>query len=215
MRDMTVYTTHLKCPNCGKDIPFIMHTLIDTAKDPNALNQLLSSEYFTYSCSKCNVVDYVTYSFMYHDGTNKLLIACADSEKDYVEMKDTLSGERQNTELDQVLSKWLSTCEVRLVREVHETQEKVLISYLKLDDRVIELIKYQIKKELGKDAELLFNTEEGDFVISVYTSKGLVNKIVVTKDKIDEIQQTYKDVLENDTSIEINEYWAKQIIEKE
>ena len=215
MKDMNVYQTNIKCPNCGTDIPFTMHTLIDTAKDPNAFQKLISNTYFTYVCPKCKIVDYVTYSFMYHDGANKLLIACADSDKDYMEMKEALSGKRKNNELDKVLSEWLSRCEVRLVRGVYAVQEKALISYAKLDDRVIELMKYQMKKELGKDAELLFNTEEGNFVILIYTENGLEDKRTVSKEYIDEIQQKYKDVLENDQCIEINEHWAKQIIEGE
>ncbi len=215
MKDMNVYTTHIKCRNCGKEIPFTMHTLIDTAKDPNAFQNLLSNAYFTYVCPKCKVADYVTYSFMYHDGANKLLIACADSEKDYKEMKKALSGERKNNELDKVLAEWLSKCEVRLVRGEYELQEKALISYLKLDDRVVELIKYQIKKGLPKDVDLLFNTDEERYVLLVFTEKGLEDKIPLTKTEIENVQEKYKDVFENDQCIEINEHWAKQIIEKE
>ncbi len=214
---MNVYTVNVKCPSCGKDSPFTMHTLIDTAKDPNALSKLLNGDYFNHVCPSCKTVRPVTYSCMYHDGSNKVLIGFADSEKDYEDMKDSLSGERKNDKLDEVLSQWLSTSEVRIVRSDYALQEKALISYIGLDDRIIELERYSLLKELKKTrndvVDLLFNTGNNEKYFLVLTETDISEKLPFTDERYQQIQETYKEVLENSNEQVIDSNWAKKVIE--
>ena len=43
MKDMNIYTANVRCPSCGKQSPFELHTLMDPIKDPQATRKLLSS----------------------------------------------------------------------------------------------------------------------------------------------------------------------------
>ena len=218
MKDMNVYTVNVRCPGCGKESQFTMHTLIDTARDPRALNKLFSGEYFTHVCPICKTVRPVTYSCMYHDGSNKVLIGFADSEKDYAEMKESLSGERKNDKLDEVLSQWLSTSEVRIVRSEYALQEKALISYLGLDDRIIEIARYQEMKKLKETRndvlDLLFNTEGEERYFLIVTEEGIQDKILFTNESYQSIQQRYKDILENNEEQIIDLDWVSKIVEE-
>lgn len=54
MKDMNIYTVNVRCPSCGKQSPFELHTLMDPIKDPQATRKLLSSEYFTHVCPHCH-----------------------------------------------------------------------------------------------------------------------------------------------------------------
>ena len=95
MKDMNIYTVNVRCPSCGKQSPFELHTLMDPIKDPQATRKLLSSEYFTHVCPHCHQVQPLSYSCMYHDGTKKLLVAYGDNEKDYNDMKASLTSKKK------------------------------------------------------------------------------------------------------------------------
>lgn len=214
--ERNIYQTKVKCPSCGKEEDFEIHALIDTTKDVNAENKIFQSSYFSHVCSQCGTVQPISYSCMYHDSSKKLLIGFADSDSDYAEMKETLSGTKQDTKLDEVLSKWLETCTVRLVKSEYELQEKVLIQHFDLDDRVIEIARKKILDELkasNKNVEaLLFNTQDNSYLFMILTEEGIESSIMFSEDAYHEIEQEYKDILKDDKSIEINQEWANNII---
>lgn len=217
MKDMNVYKVNVKCHACGKDSPFTMHTLIDTAKDPNAETKLFQGEYFNHVCPICHQVQPVTYSCMYHDGKRKLLIGFADSEKDYSMMKETLAGTKKSDKLDEVLAKWLETCEVRIVRSEYALQEKVLIAHFGLDDRIIEIARYRVRKALQKDrkdiVDLYFNTQGNAYVFLIATETDMSETYTFTKEMYDELANTYQKELQEDMSIEVDQKWAEKIVE--
>lgn len=217
MKEMNVYKVNVKCHACGKENPFTIHALIDTAKDPDAETKLFQGEYFNYVCPVCHQVQPVTYSCMYHDGRRKLLIGFADSEADYAEMKDALACVKRKDKLDEVLAKWLETCEVRIVRSEYALQEKVLIAHFGLDDRIIEIARYRVLKELCKNrndiCDLYFNTQGDAYVFLIATEKGMNETYTFTKEMYDELAKEYAHILQQDTSIEINQKWAETVVE--
>lgn len=214
--ERNIYSTKVKCPSCGKEDAFGIHALIDTSKDLNAENAIFQSSYFSHVCPQCGTVQPISYSCMYHDGSRKLLIGLADNKKDYMEMKEILCGKKQETKLDEVLSKWLETCTVRLVQSEFELQEKVLIKHFDLDDKVIEIARKKILDELKesrKDIEdLLFNTQDNQYMFMILSDKGIESSILFHEDAYKEIEEEYKDILETDHSIEINRDWANHIL---
>lgn len=214
--ERNIYQTKVKCPSCGKEDDLEIHALIDTTKDVNAENKIFQSSYFSHVCPQCGTVQPISYSCMYHDTARKLLIGFADTDKDYEEMKVTLSGTKTDTKLDEVLSKWLETCTVRLVRSEYELQEKVLIKHFDLDDRVIEIARNKILKELedsGKKVEdLLFNTQDNSYLFMILTDQGIESSIKFNNDAYHEIEEEYKDILSSDKSIEVNKEWASKIL---
>lgn len=216
MADMNRYKVEVRCPNCGRRDTFIMHTLIDTAKDPDAEAKIFNGDYFTHECRKCHAKTPISYSCMYHDQKRKLLIGFADSDKDLEEMRLTLNGNYHRDRLDQVLSDWLKTCTVRLVTSEYELQEKVLIAHFGLDDRVIELARKIVRNELEEKRDdierLYFNTAKGGYVFLIGTKEGIDGIIPFSDEMYREIEEKYKDVLKEDHSIEIDEDWAERVL---
>lgn len=215
--DRNIYQTKVKCPSCGKEDDFKIHALIDTTKDVNAENKIFQSSYFSHVCPQCGTVQPISYSCMYHDSSRKLLIGFADTDNDYEEMKETLSGVKKDTKLDEVLSKWLETCTVRLVRSEMELQEKVLIKHLDLDDRVIEIARQRLLKQLevkGETTEfLMFNTIDGGYAFLSFNENGIDKTIGFSKEAYDSIEKEFEDKLQDETTLEINAEWAKSIVE--
>lgn len=217
MKDMNIYTTNIKCRNCGKVHPFTMYTLIDPIKQKDAEMKLLSTDYFQDVCPQCHYVQPIAYSCMYHDGERKILIAFADADNDYVRMKTLLTEKQHHTKLDQALNEWLKTCDVRLVRSVYALQEKVLLVHYNYDDRMIEILKYKLLKELRKDRndihELLFNTKDDEFIFLHATDAGIVGQTVMQMEMYDAIVEQYEQAVIYSNDIEINQEWAKKIVE--
>ena len=217
MKDMNIYTVNAKCPSCGKQSPFELHTLMDPIKDPQATRKLLSSEYFTHVCPHCHQVQPLSYSCMYHDGTKKLLVAYGDNEKDYNDMKVSLTSKKKDTKLDEVLTNWLENCDVRLVKDVFSLQEKVLLSHLKLDDKIIEIARFlkmqELKASFPEMLDLYFNTDGDDYVFLVVEENGIREKVPFTKEEYESIQKEYQNKIISDQSIEIDLDWAKSIVE--
>lgn len=212
--DRNNYQTEITCPACGKKSSFTMHALIDTTKDVNAEVKVFNSDYFLHTCPTCHNVQHLSYSCMYHDGERKLLIGFADTDKDYDEMKVTLSGVKQDTKLDEVLSKWLDTCTVRLVRSEMELQEKVLIKHFDLDDRVVEIARGRILKELKDKGEnvdfLMFNTIDEGYAFLSFNENGVDKTIGFSKEAYDSIEEEFKDKLKDDSDLEVNAEWYEK-----
>lgn len=212
MNDMNIYKVNVKCHACGKTGPFVMHTLIDTAKDIHAESKIFSGEYFTYVCPICHQVQPISYSCMYHDGKRKLLIGFADSEKDYADMKIVLSGTEHKNQLDDVLSKWLEACEVRIVRSEYALQEKVLIAHFDLDDRIIEIARYLAKKELGCKDILYFNTKDDGYVFMENVDGVMQDVYTISQEMYDALAEKYKSILETQHCLEIDHKWAESVL---
>ena len=96
------YTTEVTCAECGHTGQYVMRTLIDTAKDKEAINKILDARWFTYTCPDCKERTIVTHTCLFHDTQRKVLIALADSEEDYEKISGWIRGTYQKDELEQV-----------------------------------------------------------------------------------------------------------------
>ena len=52
--DMNTYEAEITCHSCGKKEKVKIKSLIDTALDPKAENNLFRGKLFRHSCSKCH-----------------------------------------------------------------------------------------------------------------------------------------------------------------
>lgn len=213
MKDRGVYTVSIQCINCGKIYPFDVHTLIDPAIDPNAEKKIYSGEYFETVCPKCHTVTPTLFGSIYHDGSKKLMIGLADTEKEYKHIKEALCERKADTPLDRAIVQWLDTCKVRIVRSEYELQEKVMMAHFGLDDRIMELARYEVflnvcKMRDGVD-KLLFNVRGNKYYFMICRGKDMHEMVELDAEMYDTVKEKYKDVLQNDDVYEINTEWAK------
>lgn len=213
MKDLNTYTVNVKCTACGRIHPFRLHALIDPAKDPEAENKIFSSEYFEAVCPYCHNVTPTSYACMYHDGSKNLLIGFAEEDEDYRNMKKSLMDRQTATALDAAITQWLDRCKIRIVRSEYELQEKVLIEHFHLDDRVIELVRYEMFKNISQMRKgvrkLLFNVQDGNYVFILATDSGMKEMVALDTETYDAVKEKYMDVLKDEDVYEVNEEWAK------
>lgn len=171
------YTTAVKCHACGHTGQYVMRTLIDTAKDKDAVNQILDARWFTYTCPQCKERTIVTHTCLFHDTERKVLIALADSEEDYEEISGWMKGTYQKDELEQALLNMMRGSDCRLVTNLHEFQEKVLLHVLQMDDKVIEMCKVMTEMILVQNQivdhveHMYFNTDGDEYVFMIDTGE--------------------------------------------
>ena len=171
------YTTEVTCAECGHTGTYVMRTLIDTAKDKDAINKILDARWFTYTCPKCKERTIVTHTCLFHDTERKVLIALADSEEDYEKISGWMKGTYQKDELEQALLNMMRGSDCRLVRNLHEFQEKVLLHVLGMDDRVIEMCKVMTEMILVQNQmishveHIYFNTDGDEYIFMIDTGE--------------------------------------------
>lgn len=169
--DFNEYKTEITCPSCGKKGTFLIRTLIDPAKDPDAVSRVLNADWFTYTCPHCGERQILTHTCLFHSSSDRILYALADSEEDYEQISAWMRGVYQRDELDGALNRMIRESDCRLVRSLSELQEKLLLHVLGLDDRPIELCKIAVerilieKKEITRAEHMYFNTDGTEWIL--------------------------------------------------
>lgn len=209
---MNQYKATVVCPHCGKKENIRIQSLLDTSEDPSLEEKVLSGACFTHTCSRCHGTYPIVYSCMYHDSQRKLLISLSENEKDLEEMRLRLNGRYHADRLDETLNGWLQNCHVRIVTGEYQMQEKILMAHFGLDDRIVEMGRYELLKELQEQRndiqDLLFNTDGENYVFLVLTDHGIDGSVPFTDEMYDSFAKKYPDILK-DESIEINPEWAE------
>jgi len=135
----------LKCPNCGKAFEVEAVAAINTERDPELKERLLSGELFIRECPHCGARTLAKFPLLYHDPAEKLMIWLSDGSADTeARMQAAVTGND------------FEGYTGRIVDTPGALIEKVKIFDAGLDDISLEMAKFVTRQELGKDADLLF-----------------------------------------------------------
>ena len=135
----------LKCPNCGKAFEVEAVAAINTERDPELKERLLSGELFIRECPHCGTRTLAKFPLLYHDPAEKLMIWLSDGSADTeARMQAAVTGND------------FEGYTGRIVDTPGALIEKVKIFDAGLDDISLEMAKFVTRQELGKDADLLF-----------------------------------------------------------
>lgn len=203
------------CPNCGKEETVTISTLLDSTRDAALEGKVLSGSVFSHRCSFCHEEFPMDYSCLYHDGKRKLLVFFAADEKNLIEMRARINGKYENNRLEKTLNAWMENCTVRIVTSEYQLQEKILIAHFNLDDRVVEIARTLMEKELMNERNdvkgLLFNTGSDGFEFLILSENGIDGAIPFTNEIYEEIKNRYPSLSE-DTCHEIDRLWAENYL---
>ena len=207
------YTTEVTCAECGHTGQYVMRTLIDTAKDKEAANKILDARWFTYTCPHCKERTIITHTCLFHDTEKRVLIALADSEEDYEEISGWIRGTYQKDELEQALLNMIRESDCRLVRNLHEFQEKVLLHVLQMDDRVIEMCKVMtemilVQNQIVSHVEhMYFNTDGDEYIFMIDTGEEDMASTKLPKGMVEDVTKMIAD-MNPPASFVIDRTWA-------
>ena len=118
---------------------------INTERDPELKERLLSGELFIRECPHCGTRTLAKFPLLYHDPAEKLMIWLSDGSADTeARMQAAVTGND------------FEGYTGRIVDTPGALIEKVKIFDAGLDDISLEMAKFVTRQELGKDADLLF-----------------------------------------------------------
>jgi hypothetical protein len=127
------------------------YSIINTKENPELKQQLLEGKLFIWNCSRCGTDNLVKYPLLYHDPEQKLLLWLSDGIPEVeAKMMETIAEEEG-----------LQDYTARIVDTPGEMMEKIKIYDAGLEDIPMEICKYVITQELGKEVDFKFFRMEG------------------------------------------------------
>jgi hypothetical protein len=157
---LKTYPLPIECEQCHTDQDFVLRTWIEVSKCPQDKEDLLAGTLNTFVCPKCKFSKMYDFPLFYEDRKKRLLILVASPPVEVIHRYPP-PGITKTTQL-------------RLVSSRNELIEKILIRDAKLDDRVIEYMKVQVRisslrRSIPVDGDLMFsgvvkNDEDQDVV---------------------------------------------------
>lgn len=208
-RRLTNYVEEkLECPKCGREHSFSKYKVINVTEKGDMKDEILKNRLFQFTCDSCNYTAPLTYDSLYVDSRKNLMVCLAPA------MTPELEGELRELEQEKGVTK-------RLVDNINDLKEKIMIADNKLDDRIIELIKImylnQIKKEMEDDTllNILFDYSRDSLCFLVFFQKKGIGKIPLTRQFYKEIEEKYKKTVEEHSKnkfMKIDMTWAGSIL---
>lgn len=148
MKDRTL---HLVCSRCGQASPVPVHSVINVREHPELKEEVSSGRVFLWNCPVCGTPNLARYPFLYHDPDLRLLIWMSDGDRSVEEQMDrTVRGEEG-----------LKDYTARMVDTPGDLIEKIMIFEAGLDDVAMEMCKYIVRGDIGKDVDLKFYSAGG------------------------------------------------------
>ena len=140
----------IKIPcHCGNIIESEIETEIDLGKNPEIYKNIINGDFMTFHCPECgNEIKAETALHLADSGNNLDLSFLPETERSNV-----LSGK-------------IKTDSSRIVIGYRELVEKVVLTGEKLDDRIIEIIKFKMLQKAGDQAATIyFSSVDGENLI--------------------------------------------------
>lgn len=130
------------CSKCGQTTEITVYKSINTADNPELKEKVKNGSLFLWECPHCGTVNLARYETLYHDPQKKLMLWLVPD------------GKISETQMQAITNhtKAMGGYTLRLVRDMGELMEKVLIFDAGLDDAVIELCKWVTKREMTSNA---------------------------------------------------------------
>ena len=212
---MSITATALApCSKCGEKSEITVYRSINIAENPELKEKIRNGSLFVWECPHCRQANLAKYECLYHDPQGKLMIWLIPS------------GELSPTQAQAISNhtKAMGGYRLRLVKDVGEMMEKVLIFDAGLDDMAIEMCKYVTKMELvskkSTGSENLAGTafhfhrlEESDgmkFLVFIYPASGQMMSINIGYNVYEDslgILQRNPDIIPGDAFLKIDQDW--------
>lgn len=200
----------LDCPKCGHRQNIKKYKTINVTQKGKLKEDILKNRLFQFSCASCGYAAPLTYDSLYVDDKKKLLYYLAPVMTPEVRADlSALAGEIGFTK--------------RLVDNINDLKEKIMIADNHLDDRIIEIIKIlyinQIKKEMEDDTllDILFDYSADSYCFLVFFQKKGIGKIPMTREFYKGIEEKYRDGAHehsDDKFMKVDMEWAGKILFK-
>lgn len=129
-----VINQQVNCPKCRSVIDKKLWISVNPQLAPSLRKKIMDESLFDFCCPKCKYKSQLEYPFIYNDIKNNFILYFIPSTN-----KNKIYFNRASKEYPQLNNK-----KKRLVKELNQVKEKIIIFENNLDDRAIELTKYSL-----------------------------------------------------------------------
>ena len=155
----------IKCPNCNYECNFTIWHTINVDVNPEIRVKVKNGKIFDYKCKHCKNKYNVEYKFMYHDCSNGFMI--------WYFPKGQYDINKENEEINNMDSEFnIFKEKMRIVDDKRELIEKINIFEDRLNDFIIEIIKYLILDQINDNTVEIFYSGIKDDMINFCLSNG-------------------------------------------
>ncbi|WP_295070256.1 CpXC domain-containing protein [Ruminococcus sp.] len=207
----------IKCPKCSHESEMLVWETMDTKTDPQIKDMIRSGEVFAWRCPHCDNKSLIFYPTLYHQVKEKYLLC-------YIPGNPTSAVEYMKTinENNESGYDFNDNYTKRVVSDINQLREKLMILDEGLDDRILEIMKVFAIAELQKNfpdlsvMEIYFNKEEdGSHSFAVKFDNNEWGRTDVDKKSYDQVAESFKIPLAVNDEYLIDTEWALSVIEKE
>lgn len=199
----------VRCPDCGKENKFLMHTSINLSLNPELRDIILTQKVFNYKCD-CGCNTHVFYPVLIHNMDKKFMIQFCDSSR-IDEYKDNFKKINDKDPLGA-----MKDYKYRIVEKPFELTEKVLLLESKYDDRVIEVLKeMMIASSPNQEIAYLIyanDKEKGNVFLCLNQNNTLIGMMPLRDELYDSVYSMFGKQAIVDDSYIINQEWAREFL---
>ena len=206
---MTRWTEEeIPCPKCGQKKRIKKYQVINASEKPHLKEKILKNEVFFFQCENCKLSAPLTYPSLYLDSKKRLAIS----------LSPEIEGENKTSPGD---LKEFSGYKKRIVDNINDLKEKIMIWENRLDDRVIELVKIEYLRQLEKEMKddtlmnILFDYSGHNMYLMVFFAKKGIGRIPLVHDFYRQIETQYSGRLnkgEKSNFEKIDMEWAGNLV---
>lgn len=145
------------CPQCGESQKYRLFASVNAKENPDLKRRVLSETLYDWRCKRCNYFAAMAYSFLYTDPEAGYMVCVAPA------------GETSAMEPTQEIQSYTK----RMVKNLAELKEKILIFDIGYDDVAVELVKSALCATIAKTYQVnrvhayfsRINGEEMEFAV--------------------------------------------------
>lgn len=188
----------IKCPKCGQEQAVELYESVNVSEKPEHKELLLKNMLNRVRCEPCELDFRVDKHLLYSDPENRTMIylmPCTLGELDRVQEEFCA----KTSVMDRILPGDIEAPELQLVINRTELIEKIFLREAKLNDRLIEYIKYMIYVRNPEAAnprlqQLLFNAQDSTehtlvFVVQNLESSAFENALQYDRKAYDALKE--------------------------
>lgn len=208
------HTETIKCPKCGAEGNFTIWESINADLNPELKEKILNEELFVWTCPGCGAQIFIPAGTVYHDMKRKTMLI--------FDFNNEEAKSESEIEIPEMFSN-LGDYQFRIVHNLMDMKEKILILDSGLNDIAIEYWKYCLrhfiyKSEFSDEDEIrfsrLYNANDNDETFVIFVILGAEDRQASLKIPID----AYKSFLTKVKSdprftltkgVEVNQKWVE------
>lgn len=210
---------NVTCNQCNEVMEYDVFDSVNVTLNPILKDKMINDELFVLTCPKCGKMFYLSYPFTYNDMDVHYMIRYTNNEN--VDKQK----EEFNTFVDTINNSLKSnfkelSYKYRIVNEYERLKEKVRIFDRDLDDRIIELYKYEFivngyDKELNNLDDIIFVNVDGsaECVFVLFEKDVIDNVRAISFDEMEytRLEKEYEGVINRFNDFEIDLLWAQKV----